>query len=220
MLEYATRLVVTRSVIEDNSSPSIPGRFPPNTTRGTTPYCISVKIPGPTNPLSGRTKSITIPDTGSLDLARQFGDAALYREWGRSNAYLISWDDSKIPLNMVPLGPIIVPEEDGTEYVYEADGINLSITPKRAFYASVAPLVGISGDDDVVREIWSAGIADQSVLNFTTSFSCATADTPIQQRLELSYATEFRCVALDEPYIEGIGDDTDPVNSPRLLVES
>ena len=220
VFSYATRLVVSRSSIEDNTSPQIPGRFPPNTTRGTTPYCISVKIPGPTNPLSGRTKSITVPDTGDLDLALRFGDSALYREWGRSNAYLTSWDDSLIPLNMEPLGPIIITEEDGTDFVYEADGINLSITPKRAFYASVAPLVGRAGDDDVVREIWSAGFAEESVLNYTTTFRCASVDTPVQSDEELSYFTEFRCNVIDLPYIEGIGDDLDPVNSPRLAVET
>jgi len=219
VFSYATRLVVARSRIEDNTSPSIPGRFPPNTTRGTTPYCISVKIPGPTNPLSGRTKSITIPDTGDLNLAKRFGDAALYREWGRANSYLTSWDDSKTPLNMEPLGPLVIEEEDGRTFVYEADGINLNITPKRAFFASVAPLVGEEGDDDVVREIWSAGFSEESVLNFQTTFRCSTVDTPIQELEEISFVTEFRCIELDAPYIEGIGDDTDPLNSPRLAVE-
>ena len=37
---------------------------------------------------------------------------------------------------------------------------------------------------------------------------------------EISFATEFRCATLSLPYIEGIGDDLDPVNSPRILVES
>lgn len=220
VFSYATRLIVSKSSVEDNTSPQVPGRFPPNTTRGTTPYCFSVKIPGPTSPLSGRTKSITIPDTGDLNLALRFGDAALYREWGRSNAYLISWDDSKIPLNMEPLGPIIVTEEDGTDYIYEADGINLSLTPKRAFYASVAPLVGRAGEDDVVREIWSAGFAEESILNYSTTFRCSTVDTPFRSEEEVSYFTEFRCVTLDLPYIEGIGNDSDPFNQPRLAVET
>lgn len=220
VFSYATRLVVFRQTIEDNTNPSIPGRFPPNTTRGTTPYCISVKLPGPTNPLSGRAKSYTIPDTGDLNLAKQFANVSLYREWGRSNSYLISWDDSKIPLDMEPLGPIVAEESTGSRYVYEADGINLSITPKRAFYASVSPLIGLEGDDDVVREIWSRGFSEQSILNYQTRFRCSSVNQPISEREEVTFSTEFRCRVLEDlPFIEGIGDDSDPPNNPRLLVE-
>lgn len=173
VLEAAVRLVDTVVEVDKNTTPQEPGRWPSTTRYGRTPYKIDACIEGVPAPIGSRVRNFNLPDETPLADVETNAATILFREWGRTNAYLINMAEESLPSNFVPFGNIQVTEVDGNTYLYEADAINLSMVPNLAFYASIGLLIGKDDGSGNFQDVWSAGCAWNTGMSMTDSWLIA-----------------------------------------------
>lgn len=179
VVDSAIRLVEYRVVVDHNTSPSTPGRFPPRTRYGRTPWEICATMQGAPQAIGSRVDSKTVPDEVPLAKANDFAQMLLLREWGRANAFLINMADDSMPVDFSPLGNVSVTEfNTGAIYSYELDSINLAINRNEAFYAGIGLLIGIVDGTEIIN-IWERGFDLTSGISISSTFQCSELVTEL-----------------------------------------